>query len=117
VKLSEINPETFVPIGHKKKAVLVERIGEGYQGQIILPNDAVGAKMSSGLEPPELSHFLPKKCRVLAVGPKVYGVKPGDIVEVPGAGNCYADMEDGQGPGSRVLIREGDIAGIYETTA
>ena len=52
--------------------------------------------------------------KVLAVGPNVRGVKPGDIVNVPGAGNCYADLEDGQGPGSRLLIREGDIAGVYE---
>lgn len=118
MNLSEIDPFKFLPIGHKKKAVLVERIGKGYEGRLIIPSAAEGASMSSGAEPPVLSHFLPKKCRVLAIGPKVFGVKVGDIVEVPGAGNCYADYEDGQGDGSRVLIREGDIAGIWnESTA
>jgi hypothetical protein len=115
VRLSEIDPEKFVPIGHKRKALLVERIDGAHEFKhIIIPESAAGASLSSGLEPPDLSHFLPKRCKVLAVGPAVRGVKVGDIVNVPGAGNCYADLEDGQGPGSRLLIREGDIAGVYE---
>ena len=118
MRLSEIDPEHFVPLGHKRKALLVERIDGAHPfSHIIVPDSAAGAQLSSGLEPPDLSHYLPKRCKVLAVGPNVHGVQPGDIVNVPGAGNCYADLEDGQGPGSRLLIREGDIAGVYESTA
>jgi hypothetical protein len=113
VNLSEIDPTKFIPLGHNRKALLVERVGKGYEGKIIIPNECVPAAMSSGIEPPVLSHYLPKKCRVLAVGPNVRWVKPGDIIDVPGAGNCYADLEDGTGEGSRLLIREGDIAGVY----
>ena len=114
MRLSEIDPEHFVPLGHKRKALLVEPIGGGYEGKIIIPQETAGPVMSSGLEPPTLNHYRPTVCRVLAIGPNVRGVTPGDIVNVPGAGNCYADLEDGQGIGSRVLIREGDIAFIYE---
>jgi hypothetical protein len=113
MRLSELDPATFIPLGHNRKALLVERIGRAYDGQIIIPEQNKAAQMSSGLEPPVLTHFLPKKCRVLAVGPNVRWVKPGDIIDVPGAGNCYADYEDGTGEGSRLLIREGDIAGVY----
>ena len=117
MNLSQIDPKTFVPLGPGGKSLLVERIGDGYGGKLIIPESAKGAAMSGGIEPPVLSHFLPKKCRVLAVGPNVRGVEPGDIVNVPGAGNCYADYEDGQGIGSRLLIREGDIAFKYEASA
>jgi hypothetical protein len=118
VRLSELDPKTFVPLGHNRKALLVERIDSAHEFQhIIIPEECKGAALSSGLEPPVLSHYLPKRCKVLAIGPNVRGVKPGDVVNVPGAGNCYADYEDGTGPGSRLLIREGDIAGVYEATA
>jgi hypothetical protein len=113
MNLSEIDPKRFIPMGPDRKSLLVERIGKGYEGRIVIPAGASGAKMSKGAEPPELTHLLPKKCRVLAVGPKVRSVKVGDIVNVPGHGNCYADWEDGKGEGSRLLIREGDIAFIY----
>jgi hypothetical protein len=116
MRLLDIDPKTFVPMGHKRKALLVERLGratKGHESSIIIPDAYQGASMTSGLEPPTLNHFLPTQCRVLAIGPKVRGVKVGDIIEVPGAGNCYADMEDGTGDGSRLMIREGDIAGVY----
>lgn len=113
MNLRDIDPAQFIPLGHNRKALLVERIGKGYEGKLIIPADYEGASMSSGMEPPVLSHFLPQDCRVLSVGPNVRGVKVGDIVKVPGAGNCYADLEDGTGEGSRLLIREGDIAGVY----
>lgn len=114
MNLRDIDPASFLPLGHNRKALLVERIGRAHEGRIIIPEQCTGPQMSSGIEPPVLSHYLPKKCKVLAVGPNVRGVKPGDIVNVPGAGNCYADYEDGSGEGSRLLIREGDIAGVYE---
>ena len=114
MRLSDIDPKTFIPMGHKRKALLVERIGGGYEGKLIIPEQFSGPQMSSGLEPPELSHYRPKICRVLSVGPAVREVKPGDVVNVPGAGNCYPDHEDGTGIGSRVLIREGDIAFVYQ---
>jgi hypothetical protein len=105
-------------MGHNRKALLVERVGSGYDGVLIIPEQHRGASLSSGLEPPELSHFLSKKCRILAKGPAVTDeVKVGDVVCVPGAGNCYADEEDGTGDGSRLLIREGDIAFVYAETA
>lgn len=108
--LSEIDPKHFIPIG---KRLLVERVGKGYEGRIVIPEAHTGAQMSGGIEPPVLSHFLSQRCKVLAVGPQVRGVKVGDVVGVPGAGNCYPDLEDG----NRLLIREGDIAGIYEPSA
>lgn len=117
MNLRDINPAEFIPLGHNRKALLVERIGKGYEGTLVIPEAHEGAAMSSGIEPPVLSHFLPKKCKVLAIGPNVRGVKVGDVIDVPGAGNCYADLEDGTGKGSRLLIREGDIAGVYEATA
>jgi hypothetical protein len=114
MNLREIDPSTFVPMGHNRKALLVERIDGAHEfSHIIIPDQHSGASMTDGIEPPVLSHYLPKRCKVLAVGPNVRGVKVGDVVNVPGAGNCYADFEDGQGPGSRLLIREGDIAGVY----
>lgn len=112
MNLSEIDPKTFVPMGHNRKAILAERIGE--KSPLIVPDTACDPRMSSGLEPPELSHWRPKYMKILAIGPKVTGVRPGDVVCVPGAGNCYPDLEDGVGAGSRVLIREGDIAGTFE---
>jgi hypothetical protein len=114
MNLRDIDPEKFIPMGHNRKAIFVERIGHSEPSRIIIPAQHAGANMTSGLEPPVLEHYLPRVCRVLSVGPNVRGVKPGDIVNVPGAGNCYADLEDGQGIGSRLLIREGDIAFIYE---
>lgn len=117
MNLRDIDAEIFVPLGHNRKALLVERVGKGYEGTLIIPTEHTGAAMSSGIEPPVLSHYLPKKCKVLAIGPNVRGIKVGDIINVPGAGNCYADLEDGTGEGSRLLIREGDIAGVYEASA
>ena len=115
MNLRDIDPARFIPMGHNRKALLVERLDEGRS--IIIPAAYAGPVMTSGLEPPVLEHYRPRKCRVLSVGPNVRGVKPGDIINVPGAGNCYADLEDGEGIGSRLLIREGDIAFIYETAA
>jgi hypothetical protein len=114
VRLSEIDPKKFTPLGHNRKALLVERIDPIQVGSIIIPEQHAGARMTDGIEPPTLSHYLPKRCKVLAVGPNVRGVRVGDIVNVPGAGNCYADLEDGKDQGSRLMIREGDIAGVYE---
>lgn len=105
MRLSEIDPDCFIPMHDR---LLVERIGLGYEGKLIIPEQFAGAQMSSGLEPPTLSHFKAKICKVLAVGGRVKGVNVGDMVYVPGAGNCYADYEDGD----RILIREGDIAGL-----
>jgi hypothetical protein len=109
MNLLSIDPTTFRPLG---KRLLVERLnpGETGFGQIIAPPAYSEAQLSSGLEPPELSHYKGRKCRVLSVGLKVQGVQVGDIVDVPGAGNCYPDIEDGP----RLMIREGDIAGIYQ---
>lgn len=107
MNLQEIDPSKFVPLG---KRLLVERIGKGYDGQIVIPDALTSAQMTSGIEPPILYHFIPRKCKVLSVGMRVKGVRVGDEIDVPGAGNCYADLEDG----NRLMIREGDIAGTYE---
>ena len=109
MNLLSIDPTTFRPLG---KRLLVERLNPGEMGSglIVMAPGHRDAQMSSGLEPPELSHYKGRKCRVLSVGSKVQGVQVGDIVDVPGAGNCYPDIEDGP----RLMIREGDIAGIYQ---
>jgi hypothetical protein len=114
MNLSEIDPTKFVPMGHDRKALLVERLDSAHAfPHLIIREQATGPEMTGGEAPPILEHYFPKRCKVLAVGPNVRGVKVGDVVNVPGAGNCYADLEDGTGEGSRLLIREGDIAGVY----
>jgi hypothetical protein len=116
MNLRDINPQTFIPMGHNRKALLVERVGDSSLSNfLIIPEAAKAPSMTEGIEPPILSHGLSKKCRVLAKGPNVSDeVHVGSLVNVPGAGNCHPDMEDGTGDGSRLLIREGDIAFIYE---
>ncbi len=115
MNLRDIDPESFLPIGPNKKSLLVERVGQDEfgprVGSIIIPSEYAGEHMSSGLEPPVLTHYLSQKCKVLAVGPNVRGVSVGDLVNVPGHGNVYADAEDG----NRLIIREGDIAFKYDT--
>lgn len=105
MNLSELDASNFVPL-HKR--LLVKRVGKGYEGRIIFPEQGTGPQMTSGMAPPTLSHDKSKVCEVLAIGAGVRGVKVGDKVSVPGAGNCYPDLEDGD----HILIREGDIAGI-----
>jgi co-chaperonin GroES (HSP10) len=111
MNLLSIDAAKFRPLG---KRLLVERLNPGEMGSglIIAPPAHREAQLSSGLLPPELSHYKGRKCRVLSVGLKVQGVQVGDVVDVPGAGNCYPDIEDGP----RLMIREGDIAGTYHST-
>jgi hypothetical protein len=108
MNLQAIDPSKFRPLG---KRLLVERMGAGYEGRVVIPDAHQGPQMTSGIEPPVLYHFIPRKCKVLSVGLEVQGVAVGDIVDVPGSGNCYADAEDG----NRILIRQGDITGKYES--
>lgn len=75
-----------------KDRILVKRIADPYQSLIIVP-DVVRENS--------------KRAEVLAVGPKVREVKPGDLVLCPGAGLKYPDWETLD----FILIQEADVAG------
>lgn len=77
------------PLGKDKKGVLVKRIKA--QPTVIL-TDAP----------------YPYKATVLAVGPKVFDVKPGDIVILPGIASQMPDWADKD----EILVQEADIGAI-----
>jgi co-chaperonin GroES (HSP10) len=78
-----------------KDRVLVRRLGP--------PVQQIGS-----LWIPETAQENTKWAQVLACGPKVTGVKPGDEVLVPGAAEKYPDWEQLD----FLMIQEADIGGI-----
>jgi hypothetical protein len=77
------------PLGHKKQGVLVKRVKD--QPTVIL-TDAP----------------YPYKAIVLAIGPKVTEVKPGDVVILPGIASQIPDWE----LRDEILVQEADIGAI-----
>lgn len=77
--------------------ILVERIDEHTENLIIIPD-----------EYREKSHIG----RVVAAGPKAFGVNEGDVVLLPGIASKYPDWESCE----MMLIRVADVGGIFEMT-
>ena len=59
---------------------------------------------------PDVAAENSKFAEVVAVGPKVRDIKPGDEILVPGAGFKYPDWEKSD----YVMIQEADIGGTIE---
>jgi len=74
--------------------VLVRRIPEGMKSIIYIP---------------DVARENSKRAEVIAVGPKVHGVKPGDVVLVPGAASRFPDWERED----YISIQVADIGGIF----
>jgi co-chaperonin GroES (HSP10) len=85
------------PIGNR---ILVKRIEESSENLIIMP---------------DIAQENSKIGRVMAVGPKAYGVKPGDVVLLPGIASKYPDWESCH----MMMVTVHDVGGIFQeiTTA
>ena len=77
--------------------ILVERLEDDGHSLIIIPDIA---KENS------------KIGRVIAAGPKAYGITAGDIVLLPGIAAKYPDWEQCHW----MLIRVADVGGIFQPT-
>jgi len=74
--------------------VLVKRLPETHKSIIFIP---------------DVARENSKRAEVIAVGPKVNGVQPGDVVLVPGAASKYPDWERED----FMSIQVADIGGIF----
>lgn len=68
-------------------------------------------KMVGAIFIPEAYRDLSINAEVVAVGPEASGVKPGDVVMLPGYALSHPDWEDGD----YAMITLGDIGGIFES--
>ena len=82
---------TIKPINDR---VLVKRLSEQHKSIIFIP---------------DVARDNSTRAEVIAVGPKVHGVKPGDVVLVPGAASRYPDWERED----YMSIQVADIGGIF----
>jgi co-chaperonin GroES (HSP10) len=80
------------PLGNR---ILVKRIQETTNNLVILPDIA--------LENSKIG-------RVMAVGPKAYGVQVGDVVLLPGIASKYPDWESCY----MMMVTVNDVGGIFQ---
>jgi co-chaperonin GroES (HSP10) len=90
--LSDLAATKLQPLGDR---VLVKRMVEETESLIIIPD---AAKDNS------------KVAEVMAVGPKAFGVKAGDVVLLPGIASKYPDWEECY----MMMVTVKDIGGIFQ---
>jgi co-chaperonin GroES (HSP10) len=59
---------------------------------------------------PDIAQENSKLAEVMAIGKKVYGLKVGDVVLLPGVAAKYPDWEKAP----LMLVQQGDVGGILE---
>ena len=84
----------LTPLG---KRILVRRIEDAHPSLIVIPDSA---KENS------------KIAEIMAVGPKAYGLKRGDIVLLPGIASKYPDWEQCH----MMMVTVDDVGGIFIPT-